>query len=252
MSKRKLIILVILILLWTMSHELWTPSAQASIVLKTLVVNPSESKTQKALLKAYLPEEAKPEDIVELGDLKIDYDIEKNLYYVYKELELAPGESVSRSIEIKDVWIISRAELEALTGRAGELVEALRKTAYFDTAVVLQKDLEEKSSGVLNKQEQALDALPQTHIAVYRENTEMLGSMKTMLARLEKMFIESKIAVGTGIAVDKVSVKTTWWVILGVIIALGLISFIFLIIWQRQANIVAIKQKTKEFSQDEE
>ena len=250
MSKRKLIILVILILLWTMSHELWTPSAQASIVLKTLVVNPSESKTQKALLKAYLPEEAKPEDIVELGDLKIDYDIEKNLYYVYKELELAPGESVSRSIEIKDVWIISQAELEALTGRAGELVEALRKTAYFDTAVVLQKDLEEKSSGVLNKQEQALDALPQTHIAVYRENTEMLGSMKTMLARLEKMFIESKIAAGA--AAEKVSVKATWWVILGVIIALGLISFIFLIIWQRQANIVAIKQKTKESSQDEE
>ncbi len=147
MSKRKLIILVILILLWTMSHELWTPSAQASIVLKTLVVNPSESKTQKALLKAYLPEEAKPEDIVELGDLKIDYDIEKNLYYVYKELELAPGESVSRSIEIKDVWIISQAELEALTGRAGELVEALRKTAYLIRLSFSKRTLKRRVAG---------------------------------------------------------------------------------------------------------
>ena len=250
MSKRKLIILVILILLWTMSHELWTPSAQASIVLKTLVVNPSESKTQKALLKAYLPEEVKPEDVVDLGDLEIDYDIEKALYYVYKEFELEPGESVSRSIEIKDVWLISRAQLDSLTGRTRELVEALKKTAYFDTALTLQSDIEEKSGEVLDKQEKALDALPQTHIAVYRENTAMLGSMKTMLAGLEKMFVESKIAAGA--ATEKISIKATWWVILGVIIALGLISFIFLIIWQRQANIVAIKQKTKESSQDEE
>jgi len=239
--KRKWIVLITLILLWTMDCGLWTTESQASIVLKTVVVNPSQTKTQAALLKAYLPKEVKPEDIVELGDLKIDYDIEKNLYYVYKELELAPGESVSRSIELKDVWIISRAELEALTGRARELAEALRKTAYFDKAVVLQKDIEEKSKEVLNKQEKALDALPQTHIAVYRENTEMIGSMKTMLAKLEKMFIESKIT--TGATTEKVSVKATWWVILGVIIALGLISLAFFIIWHRQADIAVLKQK---------
>jgi len=125
--KRKWIVLITLILLWTVGYGLLTPQAQANIVLKTVVVNPSQTKTQTALLKAYLPKEVKPEDIVELGDLKVDYDIEKSLYYVYKECELAPGESISRSIEIKDVWIISRTELEALTSRAKELVEALRR-----------------------------------------------------------------------------------------------------------------------------
>jgi len=239
-NKRKLIILI---LLWVMACGLWTSQAQAAIVLKTVVVNPSQTKTQTVLLKAYLPKEVKPEDIVELGDLKIDYDIERNLYYVYKEFELKPGESASRSIEIKDVWIISRAELEILTGRARELVEALKETAYFDTAVTLQKDLEEKSSEVLNKQERAITALPQTHIAVYRDNAEMLDSMKAVLARLEKMFIESKIA--TGAAIEKVSVKATWWVILGVIIVLGLISLAFFIIWHRQAGVAALEQKTK-------
>jgi len=248
--KIKLIISITLILLGAMSYELWTSYAQANIILKTMVVNPSQIKTQTAMLKAYLPKEAKPEDVAELGDLKIDYDVGKGLYYVYKEVELAPGESASRSVEIKDVWIISKTELEVLTGRAKELVEALKKTVYFDKAVILQTDLEEKSSEISNKQEQALNALPQTHIAVYRDNAETLDSMKIMLAKLEKMFIESKIA--TGGTAEKVSIKATWWVILGVIIALGLISFIFLIIWHRQAGITALEQKTKESSQDEE
>ena len=234
MNRRRWVVLITLILLWTMAYGLLTPHVQASIVLKTTVVNPSKTKTQTALLKAYLPKEVKPEDVVELNDLKIDYDVEKGFYYVYKKVELKPGESISRSVEIKDIWLISRSELDSLTGRAKELVEALKKTAYFDTAVILQKDLQEKSNGVLNKQERALTALPQTHIAVYRDNVEALDSIKAMLAKLEKMLIESKIGAGV---TEKVSVKATWWVILGVIIALGLISLTFFIIWQRQAGI---------------
>ena len=248
--KRKWTILITLILLGVMGYGPWTNQAQASIVLKTMVVNPSRSKIQTAVLKAYLPKEVTPEDVIGFGDLRIDYYIEKGLYYVYKEFELAPGESVNRSIEIKDVWIISKTELETLTGRAKELVEDLEKTVYFDMAVILQTDLEEKSGEVLNKQEQVLDASLQTHIAVYRDNAETLDSMKIILVKLEKMFIESRINTGT---TGKVSVKTTWWVILGVIIALGLISFIFLTIWYHQAGIaVALEQKTKESLQDKE
>ena len=247
--KRRWAVVIVLCLFWALNWGVWTGQARADIVLKTMVVNPSQTKTQTAVLKAYLPKEAKPEDVAELGDLKIDYDVEKGLYYVYKEFELAPGESANRSIEIKDVWIISKPELEALTGRAKELVEGLRKTAYFDTAVALQKNLEEVSNKVLNKQEQAMTAVPQTHIAVYRDNVKAFDSMKAMLAKLEKMLIESKIGAGV---TERVSVKATWWVILGVISALGLISFAFFIIWQRQAQIAVLEQKTKESLQDKE
>jgi len=222
---------------------------QAGIILKTMVVNPSKIKTQQAVLKAYLPKEAKPEDVVELGDLKIDYDIEKALYFVYKKVELEPGESVARSIEIKDIWLISQAEIDSLTGRAKELVEALKKTAYFDTAVTLQEDIDKKSVEISTVQEKAMNAIPQTHIAVYRENMKSLDSINTVLAKLESMFIESRISKGVG---DRVSVKTTWWIIFGVIIALGVISFVFFVIWQRQAGIAALEQKTKESSQGKE
>jgi len=243
--KRRWIILIVLCLLWTFAWGLWTDQAQANIILKTMVINPSRTQTQDAVLKAYLPKEVSPEDVVGLGDLKIDYDIEKGLYYVFKKIELAPGESASRSVEIKDIWVISKAELEALTGEAKNIIEKLRKTVYFDAAIVLQKDIEEKADQVLVKQEQAMEALPQTHIAVYRDNVETFDLMKDKLTKLDEMLLKAKISGPAGEA-EKISVKATWWLILGVIISLGLLSLAFYLIWQRQATIVEKKEKEED------
>ncbi len=241
MSKRNWLISILI----AVSLCLCVRETEASVILKALVVNPSKTKTQTAVLKAYLPKEAKPEDVTDLGDLKIDYDITKALYYVYKEFELAPGESVSRSIRIRDIWVIPKAEIDDLNSQAKELVEKLKNTAYFETAATFQNDIESKSSEILNKQEKAMNALPQTHIAVYRENVERLDSIKTKLAKLERMLVEAK-AAAPGVAMKRVSVRATWWVILAVIISLGLLSIVFFIIWHRQAGIVTVKQKEKE------
>lgn len=238
MDRKKWLISILI----AVSLCLWAGQSEGNIVLKTLVVNPSKTKTQKAILKAYLPREVKPEDVVDLGDLKIDYDIEKSLYYVYQEYELVPGESVSRQIEIKDIWVISKIDLDSLTSQAKELVEVLKKTAYFDTAISLQENIAAKSSDILNKQEEAMDALPQTHIAVFRQNINKLDEVKSLLAKLEKLAVETQTPRGP--EVERVSVKATWWVILGVIISLGLLSLIFFIIWQRQATVTEIKKKT--------
>lgn len=237
MSKRKWIGLILSgVILCFLSAE-----AESNIILKTLIVNPSQTKTQTALLKAYLPKEAKPEDVLGLGDLNIAYDIDKSLYYVYREYELKPGESITRQIEIKDIWIISEEEIAGLNEEAKKLVEKLKKTAYFNTAITLQEDIRNKSNDILNRQEGAIDATPQTHIAAYRENIKTMGSVKSMVTNLEKMVLETKIAAGS--AAKRVSIKATWGVILGVIIALGLLSFIFFIIWHRQATITETKKE---------
>lgn len=237
---------IVLIFLWTMVYGPWTNQAQCSIVLKATVVNPSTTKTQTAILKAYLPKETSPDDIVDLGDMKIDYDIGRGLYYVYKECELGPGESIMRSVELKDVWIISAAEIDALTGQAKEIIEKLKKSAYFDTATVLQEDIEAKGGEILTRQDRAANALPQTHIAVYRDNIEMLNLIKTSLARLDDMLLKTQLASAKDLPRGKVSVKATWWMILAVVISLGLISIVFFIIWHRQATGISEMKKAKE------
>ena len=216
--------------------------ARCNIVLKTLVVNPSKTKTQTAILKAYLPKEATADDIVDLGDLKIDYDIQKGLYFVYNKYELKPGESVSREIEIKDVWVISKEDMGFLTSQAKKLAEKLKDTIYYTMAITLQKDIESKCSEILNRQEKAMDALPQTHIGAYRKNINVLDLTNIKLARLEKMVTETKAAKNPE-AAERIHVQATWKLIVAMIIVLGVLSFVFFIIWNRQATIENTKQK---------
>ena len=213
----------------------------ASIVLKLVVVNPSKTRNQKATLKAYLPKEVTPEDIIDKEDMKVDYDIAKSLYFVYKEVELAPGESAMRAVEIEDVWVISKTDINELIEQIKDLVDKLKSTTYGEIAGTLQTDVEKEAQEILKRQDEAIEVVPQIHIATYRENVKRLNNIKANLADLNEMALKLKLSKaageGTASGPSRVSVKATWKLILGVIIALGLLSFVFFIIWQRQAGL---------------
>ena len=218
--------------------------AKCEIILKAMIVNPSRTKTQKATLKAYLPKEAKPEDVLDLTDLSIDYDIDKGLYYVYKEVVLEPGASEVRKISIKDIWVMAEEELKTLSEQAKEIVQRLNNSEYFDTAVTLSEEIDEKQANIIKAQNEAVDALPQTHIAVYRENVQTLDEIKANIAKLEKMLLKYKLATTKG--PERVSLKASWWIILAVIISLGLLSFFFFLVWHKQAGVFQASKHEEE------
>jgi hypothetical protein len=238
MNKDRLFIMLVILISMFM---LWEDAAQADVVLKTMVVNPSQTRTQTTTLKAYLPYEAKPEDIIDIGDLELDYDIGQGLYYVYKVVELAPGESVVREIRLKDIWIISQSELEGFSQRAKELVESLKKSAHFQTSISLSDDITEKQTDIVKTQTSVANALPQTRIGTYRQNMKKLEAIKANVAELEKLFFEHKISDVTGSA-GKISVEKSWTVILSVIASLGILSLVFFIIWHKQAGILKTRK----------
>ena len=214
-----------------------------SIVMKVLVVNPSKERAQTVPIKSYLPQEIKSEDVLDKGDFKLDYDVERGLYYISKDVELQPAESVVYEIELRDVWAFPEEELNSLKKQAEELTEKLKETAYFEEAKLLKERIGRRIEEILRKQEgaEAIDVLPQRHIAVYRENVETLKFIKTDLSTLEKLVIRSGITPG---AKGQLSVKSTWGIILAIVLFLGILSLFFFIVWHRQAKM----QKTEEDS----
>jgi len=205
-----------------------------SILMNAVVVNPSSSKTQKAMLKAYLPAESKAEDVINIGDLSVAYDVQENLYYVYKEFELAPGEVVKRQIELRDVWIISENELNLVKERMNEMLQDLKGSSYYSKALVIKDSIQVRSDKIVEAQKNAVDALPDAHIAVYRANMQILNTIKEDMSKVEAMLLQAKPAVG--LAFNKVFVKTSWWVILLVIAFLAALSFGLFVVWHKQAK----------------
>lgn len=123
-----------------------------SVVLKMLILNPSETQSRTVEFEQYLPKEFSPEYVIDKGDLAIDHDQDRGLWYVHKDVVLEPGASVTKMIEVKDVWQISDERILALSDQAEELMKPLEGTSYFAQAVTLKTDTDRLLNSISRKQ----------------------------------------------------------------------------------------------------
>ena len=70
------------------------PTADAQrepVTMKVVAVNPSSEKTRTVPVRIDLPSEIKPADIIDHGELEVDFDTERSLWYVHKDdVQLTP------------------------------------------------------------------------------------------------------------------------------------------------------------------
>lgn len=231
-QKKKNLIILFMILAGLL---LQIPVVQAEIVLRIMAVNPSETRAQTIPLEAYLPREAGPDDILDLGDFTLDYDVEKGAYYVYEVVDLEPGQTLERSIRLRDIWQISQRDLEDLSVKARELVRSLEESGHFEMANQLSQDIERKQTEIVRAQVGLGDAMPQMRIATYRANKEKLKKIEENVNQLERLLMEQRLAEAADSSL-RVPAERSWAIIWGVIIVLGVLSLIFFIIWNKQAG----------------
>ena len=129
----------------------------ASVIMKMQVENPSKTDSQTVPVKVYLPKEVSPKDIIDLGDLKLDYDPETGLYYVHNSVGLEPGQSVVKKVEMADVWVFTEEQLNSFVNEAKEMASQLAGTPYAAEASAVVIGFEEKIQGILKRQEETAD-----------------------------------------------------------------------------------------------
>src|SRR3989442_9401636 len=91
-----------------------------SVDLKIHVANPSQKEPQTVPVKVYLPKEATPKDVKDLGDLKLDYDPETGAYYVHGDVVVEAGQSHTKTAHMQDIWVFSEDQIVSLLGRGQE------------------------------------------------------------------------------------------------------------------------------------
>jgi hypothetical protein len=227
---KKILCLVVFLLILSV----FLSCAYAGIVMKVLAVNPSRAENQKVQVKAYLPKEIKPEDVVDKADLEIAYDSQQGSYYVYGEYDLAPGQVMEKEREMHDVWTVPAPEMESIRNEAEKTAKLLENTDFRDRMVFLKQGIESKIKSI--EERQKMPAVnPERHISNYRDNIKLLESVKADMVVLRSLLAQAKSFPATAV----------WRLILIIVAFLGLIGAGSYIIWQRQIKLVSEPERAE-------
>jgi hypothetical protein len=220
-----------------------TSMQPGSVRFRIVALNPSKVRTQKVPVKNYLPTEVQQKDVMDLGGLALEYDSTKSSYYVYKtDLELAPGEMRVFEVEVEDVWIIPKAQVDEIRSRVAGILEKVSGTDYYDRAKEVADTIQPRLDEILNTQND--DAVSrEQHIGVYRQNLMTLNQIKEDIAKLEKMLataggpLAPEMLTKTKIKAESPTKTITWVVVFIVIIFVGLLAGVLFFTWHRQTRL---------------
>ncbi len=212
--------------------------AGASVTLRIVAVNPSEIEPREVDVKSYLPKGTTRGDILQTDGMTIGYDDQREQYYVHKQVALEPQQSVSFTVELKDVWLIEPVVLEGLASRARDLTERLGKTRYAEQAQQLAGRIQDNVDSIRQHQELNLipKVTPSEHIAAFHRNRIMHDVIRADVEMLEKLLS----SVSAERLLEKLprgippNIGTLWKVIFVIITFLGVTSAVFFFIWSRQ------------------
>ncbi|MBU4452632.1 hypothetical protein KKH24_00005, partial [Patescibacteria group bacterium] len=208
-----------------------------SVVFNFLITNPlAEIKTLK--FKSYLPIEVKPEHIMDLNGLSIDYDSSAATYYVWGNVALDAGQSITKKVEIKDIWIFDEAEIESLKKQAETLFESLKKTQYEAQGTLLKNENEVILNIILLNQKEGYRT-PQDHIVAHRTNEEKMAGVKRNLEKMKDLVVQSGASQGMIGKVGGIQTFATWGIILSIVFGFGLLAVIIFAMWRHQTLMAA-------------
>ena len=212
----------------------------ATIKMRVVVINPSETKAQTKSVKNFLPKEAMKKDILDTGGLELDYDDKEGALFVYKEgIELSPGETKNYEVMMNDIWMIDEAKLEQIRGQVEKLVTLFNGTPFMADADTIAQTIYGRLDDIAKTQaDQVVNR--QQHIAYYRDNLKILDSVLKDIERLEKMLVTAggppKI-IKEDAKLKNPNAKTTWIIILVIMIFMAILGGSFYFTWQTQAKV---------------
>lgn len=163
---------------------------EGSIVIKTLITNPSTLISQEVPLKYYLPKEVKKEHVIDSDSgTEVKYDTEKDQLYIEGNFNLKPGETKTIKVRVEDVWQINLDEIATLKTQADNLIKPLEKTSFYAQGITLKSDIDvslEKAKSLLKD-----GVTPEAKIKSYREASLEILSVKEKIEKLKDMVSEA-------------------------------------------------------------
>ena len=213
------------------------------VTLTVVAVNPSETKTQVVPVRIDLPQEVTPKDVLEAGELKLEYDEDRKVYYVSKDdVALNPKETRVFEVTLRDLWFVPQKEVDSLRDYTKLVMGRLEKSDYARTAKGMADSILERLQGI-ETEENDETISRKTRIGNYRHHRQTLAEIKEDLARMEKLMSFTggvpvpEMMQESALKSDAPSTTTTWMVIFLILVFVGMLAGLFFFTWHRRGQV---------------
>jgi diguanylate cyclase (GGDEF)-like protein len=160
------------------------------VLLSVGTENPSATEGQTVAVKYYLAEDVRANDVLDAGGLKVGFDFEKSLYYVFKdEVYLEPDEKKTFEIRLKNKWFIDKFSLLTLKVHADDMVMALRGREEFETARRMDEKIQAAIDGLLEREGHS--GFTEEFIASFQKDKETLEGIREDVKKMEDEVIKA-------------------------------------------------------------
>lgn len=214
-----------------------------SVEIHFLITNPDEVE-QVVKFKAFLPEEVRPEHVLDLNGLNIDYDPNAGVYFVSGDITLQGKESITKFVKMQDIWVFEEKELQSMKDQAALLLPAIEKTQYGAQGVILKSEIDSALNIILLRQEESYSS-PQDHILAYRENKERLARVNINLDKLKDLVVQAGASQGVVGEIGGIQTFSTWGIVVAIVFCFGLLIILLFAMWRHQTMLSAVAQHIK-------
>jgi hypothetical protein len=204
-----------------------------SVKFGFLISNPTNVE-QTVDFKSFLPEEVKPEHVLDLDGLKLDFDPTANMYYVHGSLVLGPKDSLTKRVRVENIWSYDEAELNKRKTEARDMAALLKGSQYEVAATLLANEIENTIDATLLRQAEATE--PQVHILNYRENKIRLDRAEQSATKLRDLVIEYDGSRGMFGRLSGIQITSTWILIAAVVLGFLFLAVFLLMMWRYQVQ----------------
>lgn len=211
-----------------------TLNVNASIVLKIVGANPSESEEKTVELKAWLPEEVTPEHIINNDGMQVLYDDQKGSYYVYENVEVLPGERTEREVEIEDIWTFDKDTLDKRRADMDAVLPLLRNSAFGQRVEYMRGSIEAKLKLIEDTLEGEV-VNPGQHIFRYRNNMTVLTQIDSELSVAREMML----------SVKRIPSVNIWRLIIILVSLIAVIAGVLYYVWSGKLDVTDLYKENK-------
>ncbi|MBI3617065.1 MAG: GGDEF domain-containing protein [Candidatus Omnitrophica bacterium] len=259
-----------------------------NVKLDVVAQNPSQTESQTLPVRYYLSEDVRVNDVIDPGGLDVGFDFEKSFYYVYKDnVLLQPGEKKIFSVVLRNKWSLDKFYLFTLKVHSDNVSLALESRHFVPKqgpGTLRQKNDEIQSQLDQLLQARAVTELTEDYVAAFRTGQQRLNNVEEEIRKLEDMLVASgaletmtpeskerlceeerdkrtierakgsgavkefKIAASTMFKGKSPNRSTTWQLISGIVIFLGLISGSFYYLQVKEQKSAMLDTLTGVFS----